>query len=136
MTTYVSASSVSNLAPAPPALVVPVYMYPAEGAWSPLFAAARAHPNLTLMCIINPGNGPGPERLPDASYKSALEQLCALPNVQPLGYVHCTYGKRDVEDIKADIDKYAAWETQSGQAFRLDGVFVDEAPSDPALEPS
>jgi len=62
----------------------------------PLWARVRAHnrgprrPRRCRRAIVNPGNGPGPNALPDARYEAAMTELCALPHVQPIGYVTST----------------------------------------------
>lgn len=111
-----------------PVVLIPLYIYPLEGAWEPLFEAAQANPHVTFQVVVNPGNGPGPDALPDASYIAAIGRLCQLPNVQPLGYVHCTYGKRDRDAIERDIDTYMGW---NDEGFRVEGIFFDETPWEP-----
>lgn len=113
---------------APPAIVVPLYMYPRPRAWDPLLHAAASHPSVSFIAIVNPGNGPGPTPLPDANYVSALTALCRLTNVTVLGYVYCSYGKRSLDALTGDIDSYSRWGSLSGGQFRIDGVFFDEAP--------
>lgn len=106
-------------------IIVPLYIYPLEQAWEPLFSAARAHPRLQFLVIINPNNGPGDTALPDASYAAALRELTAVANIHPIGYVYCSYGRRELDAIKRDVDLYRGWNSH----FKLDGIFVDEAPS-------
>lgn len=110
---------------ASPFIIVPLYIYPLEAAWKPLVDVALAHPKVHFLAVINPNNGPGQSPLPDASYLAALQEINGIPNIQPLGYVYCTYGKRSLADIKKDIDLYRGWNA----SFRLDGIFIDEAPS-------
>lgn len=112
----------------PPFILVPLYIYPLEGAWEPLLQVARDHPAVQFTAIINPNSGPGATALPDASYVAALRTLSGIPNIRPLGYVHCSYGKRPIGVVKSEIDVYRGWNAE----FRLDGVFFDEAPSDPS----
>lgn len=111
-----------------PIVLVPLYIYPLQEAWEPLFNLALALPNVSFVTVINPCNGPGPDALPDASYCDVLDRLNSVPNVHSLGYVHCTYGTRPLDAIQADIDTYRAWNDR----FRIDGIFFDETPSDPS----
>ncbi|KAH7361710.1 Spherulation-specific family 4 [Plectosphaerella cucumerina] len=111
-----------------PVILLPLYIYPLEGAWEPLFGAAQANPGVTFQVVVNPGNGPGPDPLPDASYMAALRRLCELPNVEPLGYVHCTYGQRDAAPIQRDIETYMGW---NDHGLRVHGIFFDETPWEP-----
>lgn len=59
--------------------------------------------------IVNPFNGPGLGALPDANYLEVLSRLTAVPNAKTIGYVRCDYARRPIEEILAEIDKYAAW---------------------------
>jgi len=107
-------------------IIVPLYIYPVEQAWEPLAAAAKRHANINFLVIINPNNGPGAEPLPDGSYTASLHHLQRISNIQLLGYVHCTYGRRPLQDVCRDVDRYYSWNTQQ---LRVDGIFVDEVPS-------
>lgn len=98
------------VAPARPFVLVPLYIYPAPGAWEPLRAAAEARPELEFWAVVNPANGPGAGALPDANYERELARLTALRNVRVVGYVHCSYGRRAAEDIVADVEAYGRWE--------------------------
>lgn len=95
-----------------PFILLPLYIWPGTGVWDPLFAAAEANPSLELWVIVNPFNGPGLNVLPDANYLEVLPRLTAVPNIKVIGYVRCDYGKRPIEEILAEIDKYANWEKE------------------------
>ncbi|KAL4728974.1 hypothetical protein ACLX1H_003380 [Fusarium chlamydosporum] len=110
-----------------PHLVVPLYIYPTPGAWEPLFQAARKSPGVSFIVIINPFNGPGSESLPDQNYQIALSQLSTFTNVRLIGYVYCSYGKRETGDIQKDIATYLGW--KQNPDLKMDGIFFDEVPS-------
>lgn len=95
-----------------PFILLPLYIYPGIGVWEPLFNALEANPGLDFWVIVNPFNGPGQGTLPDANYLDMLSRLTGVPNVKVIGYVRCDYARRPVEDIVADIEKYAAWENE------------------------
>lgn len=116
---------------APLCVILPLYIYPLKKAWEPLICAAEAHPSVRFLVIVNPGNGPGPNSMPDASYRAVLRKLNSISNIQPIGYVHCSYGQRALKDIQSDVDIYRQWNSE----FRLEGIFIDEVPSDPDLVP-
>lgn len=105
-----SAAAASGVLPARPFILLPLYIYPAPGAWQPLYDAADAHPELDFWVVINPANGPGEGPLPDANYVEALARMTAQANIKVIGYVHCSYGVRVTEDIVADIEAYGRWE--------------------------
>lgn len=115
------------MVPPPLIVLVPLYIYPLEKAWEPLLQSALAHPHIRFLTVINPSNGPGTAPLPDASYAAAMRELSRVPNIQPIGYVHCSYGKRPMGAVQRDIDLYVGWNSD----FRMDGIFIDEAPSHP-----
>ncbi|KAK4936711.1 hypothetical protein LTR66_015299 [Elasticomyces elasticus] len=108
---------------------VPLYVYPAPEAWSPLENVISAHPDVNFTVVINPGNGPGPNALPDANYTREIPKLTAYENVRLLGYVHTTYATRNVSSIRKDIQTYADWPTNSSNPnLAVRGIFFDETP--------
>ncbi|KAJ5335177.1 hypothetical protein N7452_007580 [Penicillium brevicompactum] len=88
-----------------------------------------AHPDVNFTVVINPGNGPGPNALPDANYTREIPKLTAYENVRLLGYVHTTYATRNVSSIRKDIQTYADWPTNSSNPnLAVRGIFFDETP--------
>jgi hypothetical protein len=88
-----------------------------------------AHPDVNFTVVINPGNGPGPDALPDANYTREIPKLTAYENVRLLGYVHTTYATRNVSSIRKDIQTYADWPTNSSNPnLAVRGIFFDETP--------
>ncbi|KUI53111.1 Spherulin-4 [Cytospora mali] len=127
-----------ELSPSPitnkPFILLPLYIYPTPTAWEPLYSAAASHPELDFLVVVNPGNGPGPGVLPDANYVEALAKLTGSQNVRVIGYVHCSYGNRLLDDIMADVSAYRGWTEASVQrgdekTIVVDGIFIDEVPS-------
>ncbi len=103
-------------------ILIPLYSYPTwynpeAYTWPKIAAAASQVP---ITAIINPNNGPnnGP---PNRDYARGIQDL-KQGGVTILGYVATNYGKRDISQVKADIDIYA-------KHFHLDGIFLDEAAS-------
>ncbi|KAJ5885019.1 hypothetical protein N7495_009529 [Penicillium taxi] len=117
---------------------IPLYVYPDPGAWSPLEKVISAHPHVNFTVVINPGNGPGPDALPDANYTREVPILASYANVRLLGYVHTTYATRNISLLHRDIETYAAWPTKSSNPnLAVRGIFFDETPqaySDHALD--
>ncbi|KAL4882771.1 cell surface spherulin 4-like protein [Aspergillus karnatakaensis] len=114
----------------PPAKVfVPLYVYPAPGAWDPLMNVISAHPDVNFTIVVNPGNGPGPNPLPDGNYTREVPKLAAHGNVRLLGYVHTTYARRNISLVRRDIETYAAWPTTGADPnLAVRGIFFDETP--------
>ena len=87
------------------------------------------HPEVNFTVVINPGNGPGPDSLPDGNYTREIPKLTAYPNVRLLGYVYTSYGKRNVSAVRKDIQTYADWPTNSSNPnLAVRGIFFDETP--------
>ncbi|KAJ6117524.1 hypothetical protein N7512_007249 [Penicillium capsulatum] len=108
---------------------VPLYVYPAPGAWTPLEDVISSHPEVNFTVVINPGNGPGPNALPDANYTREVPALASYANVRLLGYVHTTYATRNISLARKDIETYAAWpKASSNPNMTVRGIFFDETP--------
>jgi hypothetical protein len=113
------------------ALLVPLYVYPFEGAWQPLYDAIAAHPHAQFLVVVNPYNGPGPDALPDANYCREIPKLRSHSNVAVFGYVHVQWAQRQLDTVLQDVETYAAWPKQQNhphQPLQVDGIFVDETP--------
>ncbi|KAL2112110.1 hypothetical protein VUR80DRAFT_8581 [Thermomyces stellatus] len=117
-------------------ILLPLYIYPQDGSWEPLLAAAAAYSAVDFTVIVNPDSGPGVASLPDENYIDALRSLGSYSNVNLLGYIRCGYGDREIDEIDADIATYAGWESEfaslgdGGATVELQGVFVDEVPAE------
>lgn len=104
-------------------ILIPLYIYPSfsssheSSGWAPLFRALTTaltkNPSLEFLVVINPGNGPGPDYpIPNADYRAALSKLSdttQYPNVKVIGYVHCSYGQREVQEVERDVKAYLGW---------------------------
>ncbi|KAH7109456.1 Spherulation-specific family 4 [Dendryphion nanum] len=111
-------------------ILLPLYVYPHSGAWDPLFAAAKAHPDVEFTTIINPCSGPCLNTLPDTVYLSAIPKLRSYPNIRTLGYVATNYTAKDINTVISEIDTYANWPKMANNTkLKVDGIFFDETPS-------
>jgi Spherulation-specific family 4 len=99
-------------------LLVPAYFEPgANSPWKELnWAAAR----VPLIAIMNPNSGPGTKA--DSNYEAAVDDLRKAGG-RVVGYVHTSYAKRPIDQVKADINAYLSW-------YSLDGFFIDEMTND------
>ena len=87
------------------------------------------HPDVNFTVVINPGNGPGPDSLPDANYTREIPKLASYSNVRLLGYVHTSYAQRNISLLRKDIETYAAWPSESSNPnLTVQGIFFDETP--------
>ena len=138
----------SKAAPPKSTILVPLYVYPAQGAWDPLFTAQatniplfltypeltvssiESHPGLNFTVVVNPASGPGAGAGPDANYTREIPRLNAHANVRTVGYVSTDYTKRDIGAILNDITVYSGWsENATVKGLGMQGIFLDETPS-------
>jgi len=112
------------------AILVPLYVYPAQGAWDPLITAIESHPELNFTIVVNPASGPGAGSGPDANYTREIPRLNAHANARAVGYVSTDYSKRDINAVLNDIAVYSGWsENATVNGLGVRGIFLDETPS-------
>ena len=78
--------------------------------------------------MINPASGPGSSILPDSNWIREITKLNSYKNVQSIGYVAITYGKRPLDAVIEDINHYTQW-ASGDPGLKIQGVFIDEVPS-------
>ncbi|KAF2874707.1 Spherulation-specific family 4 [Massariosphaeria phaeospora] len=112
-------------------ILLPLYVYPHAGAWSPLYSAAKAHPDVDFTVVVNPCSGPCMNgSLPDKVYLDEIPKLKTFENIRTLGYVATHYGAKELNSVLAEIDTYANWpKVTNNTKLRVDGIFFDETPS-------
>ena len=86
------------------------------------------HPSTDFTIVINPASGPGSSTLPDSNWIREITKLNSYKNVQSIGYVAITYGKRPLDTVTEDISHYAQW-ANGDQGLIIQGIFVDEVPN-------
>jgi spherulation-specific family 4 protein len=97
-------------------VLVPLYIRPGP-AWDRMEAAARAHPKVPLLAIVNPNSGPGAAK--SETYASAIPKL-SDSGCKVTGYVSTAYAKRPIADVKTDLGRWKDWYPQ------VAGIFADE----------
>lgn len=112
-------------------MLYPLYNYPnwwntSTYVWDDIASDGNRIP---ITAIINPNNGPGGAGSPNSDYIQGLSDLTA-GDVDTIGYVHTSYGTRDINDVKADIKKYND-DFTTGTTYSVTGIFIDEASTDP-----
>jgi hypothetical protein len=117
-------------------ILAPLYVYPSiewnDGAvnWQPVIAAARDHPSVAWLAVVNPDSGPGGAGLPgnnDVNYISGTSQLNALDNVAPIGYVRTNYSQSSLDQLKSNISQWQTWSTYAAADIAIHGLFFDES---------
>ncbi len=98
--------------------VVPLYLYPTDDylEYERIIELKRKYPEVPIIMIINPHNGPGEF---DDEYVKLVSDL-GEADITMIGYVHVSYGKRSLFDIETDISKYEELYPE------IKGYFVDE----------
>lgn len=112
----------------PTRVALPLYIYPAPGAWDPVFDAIVANPSVHFDIIVNLHDGPGGS-VPDANYISNLSKLNSYSNTTSFEYIHTSWGERGVDHIADDISTYESWSSYKDADIHIDGILFDEAPT-------
>jgi hypothetical protein len=121
-------------------VILPLYIYPGEGAWTPVYTAYIQHrsssngrvdkyPDLQFLIVINPGDGPGNQTLLDPNYERELPILNSKKNVRTIGYVRTTWATRNINDVFRDVSVYSSWADNKTEDYKMHGIFYDEAPT-------
>lgn len=113
-------------------ILLPLYNAPGVGGadWASVQQVLASTPDLSANIVININSGPGTSTdNSDASdWVAGGKSLADLPNVTVLGYVHCTRCERSLEEVQNDVALWGQW--RDDQGLPVNGIFVDEAPSD------
>src|SRR5437870_13868222 len=91
-------------------IVEPLYSYPSEGAWNPVKDAKRNYPNVPLVVIINPANGPG--TCCDKNYHAGISQPRSV-GVIVLAYVYTSYCGRPIGQVDSGVDTSKTLQSKS-----------------------
>src|SRR2546427_11004166 len=97
-------------------VVIPLYTYPTDGSWSASLQAKKAHPNVPIIAIINPSDGPGGSS--DSNYVQGVMNFQAA-GIIVIGYVATGYASHGMSDLDAQISRYKNW-------YSVNGIFFDE----------
>ncbi|KAH6645410.1 Spherulation-specific family 4 [Truncatella angustata] len=107
-------------------LLVPLYIYPTNSSWMPIYNAIELRPTLNFTVIVNPSSGPGENPLPSDDYYTAVQKLNSYANVKTVGYVRTGYATRNITEVIDDVLTYAGWSANSS-SLGMSGIFFDEA---------
>jgi len=103
-------------------ILVPAYFAPrgkSLAEWNRLLAASDRIP---IVAILAPSVGPG--KKPDPDYVRLLKRA-EKTGIVLIGYVHSSYTKRSLQDLKADVDTWIRFYPG------IQGIFVDEQSARP-----
>src|SRR3989454_7977751 len=100
-------------------IVIPLYTYPTDGSWAATFQARSAHPNVPIITVINPNNGPGGSS--DSNYVQGVKDFQAA-GIIVLGYVATGYASQLISSLESQASSYKNW-------YSLNGIMFDEMSS-------
>src|SRR5947209_5770827 len=100
----------------PTGLVIPLYTDPSTGTWAAVLNAKISHPNVPMIVVINPNNGPG--TYPEPGYLAGVKAFQAV-GIIVLGYMATGYAKTYIGLVQHDLYAYWSW-------YTLDGIMFDE----------
>jgi len=100
-------------------VLIPLYSYPTNGAWSSLIEDHQTYPSVPIIAIINPDNGPGTSM--DENFFKGISNFQSA-GITSVGYVYTSYGERNISEVESDITNYKNWYFESG----LSGILFDE----------
>ena len=104
-------------------MIVPLYSYPGSD-WSNLIWAKQANPNVPMVAVVNPADGPG--YFIDPNFVAGIDRLESA-GVVVLGYVWTDYATRSISSAEQDIATYKSW-------YGVDGVYLDQMSNVPGQE--
>src|SRR3989454_1651981 len=111
-----AATRMSFAAPSSSGVVIPLYTYPTDGSWAASLQAKNAHPNVPIIAIINPSDGPGGSS--DSNYVQGVKNFQAA-GIIVIGYVATGYASHGMSDLDTQISLYKSW-------YSANGIFFDE----------
>ncbi|KAJ0315989.1 hypothetical protein COL922a_013836 [Colletotrichum nupharicola] len=111
---YLAAAFASVASVSATGVILPLYTWPSEGAWNPVYDALATYPDIDFYIIINPNSGPGASSPPASEYITGVTTLNSYANAHTIGYVRTNWANRNIDDIKQDIDVYSEWASYSG----------------------
>ncbi len=100
-------------------VIVPLYADPDSNYWAHLVNLRMIYPDVPLIAIINPDNGPGYSF--DIQVSNGI-QILQDADIKVIGYIHTNYGQRDLSIVTDEISRYH-------NLYQVDGIFFDEVAS-------
>jgi hypothetical protein len=96
-------------------VVVPLYYAP-DSSWTTVAQTAKANPNVPIIAVINPSNGPGSAS--DPTYLAGVQSLQSS-GVTVLGFVATSYGASPTDNVETQIRHYHYW-------YNVNGIFFNQ----------
>lgn len=98
--------------------LIPLYLYPTDdySEYERIISIKEMYPDLPIIVIINPHNGPGEY---DENYVKLVSDLNKV-SITMIGYIHASYGERSLFELESDIAEFRKLYPE------IKGFFVDE----------
>jgi len=77
------------------------------------------------IAVVNLSDGPGPK--PREDYRAGI-QRARQSGAKVVGYIYTLFGKRNIQQVKSDIDNFKSW-------FGVDGIFIDNMSAEASMLP-
>ena len=102
-------------------VLIPFYHYPSfeDSETKKLIWLKKAYPHVHIIAIINPNNGHFHKE--EYLFAKMIDELHEN-NITTIGYVHTSYGNRQIEKVREDIENWARFYKKWG----ILGIFLDE----------
>ena len=100
------------------AYLIPLYSYPVgsyQSEWERLYQLSTSK---RVFVIVNVSNGPGKEK--DLNFENAINRLKSK-GYKVVGYIKTSYGEKDINQVKSEIDSWLEF-----YGNKIDGFFLDE----------
>jgi Spherulation-specific family 4 len=102
---------------------IPAYWYPDSTTSNFTKQVLNTQSGDVSFIIADPSSGPGSSV--DSSYVSAINNY-ERQGIKVYGYVYTDYGTLSLSSVEAQVSDWYSW-------YGVDGIFFDDASSDPAL---
>ncbi|MCX7738362.1 MAG: hypothetical protein N2Z80_02960 [Hydrogenothermaceae bacterium] len=100
----------------PKAVLIPLYPHP-NSYREEYEKVLSLNSKVDILLVVNPSNGPGSNK--DESFSQVVDKL-KEKGFLVFGYIYSSYGKRDISQLRSEMDKYTQFYP------KLDGFFIDE----------
>ena len=104
-------------------ILIPLYSYPNwyddNYTWQKLIDLKNRYKECEIIAIVNPNNGVFDSK--NSDYERGIKDLINA-KIKVVGYVYTSYGSRDKDDVKSNIDAWANIYKSDG----VSGIFFDE----------
>ena len=114
---FMTKAPAASGAPAQPVgIAIPLYTDPTDSSWASVIQAKQQFPNVPIIAIINPDNGPA--KSSDPSYVTGIASMQAA-GVLVIGYIDTHYGSTSTSSVETQVNDYHNW-------YKVNGIFFDE----------